>query len=150
MILVVSWFIDGCWCFNEIYVGVLGMLFLFLFKCFCEFQDVGLVCKIFEGGCQMSYELIELGREVEVIVMLMVVWGQQWVCDMEMVDFDLEFLVWSLYMGIDVDLLFVGCFVLEFEFLGCVYDCDCFWLVCEDWVVEMCVKDFGFDVDVIV
>ncbi|MEM1249551.1 MAG: helix-turn-helix domain-containing protein [Acidobacteriota bacterium] len=149
-ILVLSRLIDGCRRFNEIQAGVPGMSPSLLSKRLRELQDAGLVRKITAGGRQTSYELTDSGREAEAIVMSMAVWGQQWARDMEMADLDPEFLVWSLHMGVDVDSLPAERLVLEFEFSGCAHDCDRFWLVCEDRVVEMCVKDPGLEPDVTV
>jgi DNA-binding HxlR family transcriptional regulator len=150
-LLVISRIIDGCTRFNEIQRGVHRMSPSLLSKRLTELEDYGLILsRKLPGSRAKEYLLTEAGRELEPILMQMAVWGQHWAREMEDDDLDPAFLVWSMHTRFDVAAMPAGRTVLEFRFTGAPKDCRQFWLVNRDGGVEMCIKDPGLEVDVLV
>lgn len=65
-------------------------------------------------------------------------------------DLDPAFLAWSMSSRIDIDLLPPGRTVVSFEFSGTPTEFSRFWLVCDAGVVDMCLKDPGYETDLYV
>lgn len=150
-LLVVSRLIDGCTRFNDIHRGVPRMSPSLLSKRLSELEDAGLVTRHTLGNSSgFEYRLTEAGQDLEDIIMGLAVWGQRWARDMEMEDLDPAFLVWSMHTRIDSTAMPPGRTVVEFDFTGAPKDGSKFWLVNTDDTVEMCVKDPGLDVDLVV
>jgi hypothetical protein len=133
-LLVISRLVDGCTRFNEIQRGVPRMSPSLLSKRLRELESAGLV------------EICELGPLIDTLA----VWGQRWARDMSLDDLDPAFLVWSMHLRMNTDAMPAGRTVLEFELTGGPADSERFWLVHEDGEVEMCLKDPGHDVDLLV
>lgn len=149
-LLVVSRLIDGCTRFNEIHRGVPRISPSLLSRRLRELESAGLVeIRQAREGKGREYSLTQAGRELEPLIDGLAVWGQQWARDMTMDDLDPAFLVWSMHLRIDADAMPDGRTVLEFEFTGAPEDCRRFWLVNEDGEIEMCLKDPGLDVDLL-
>ena len=150
-LLVVSRILDGCTRFNEIHRGLPRISPSLLSKRLTELEEAGIVRKeATPAGESHRYALTQAGLDLEPMIEALAVWGQHWARDMEIDDLDPGFLVWSMHLRIDVDAMPPGRTVLEFEFTGAPKDCRQFWLVHQDKVVEMCLKDPGLDVDLVV
>ena len=150
-ILVISRVVDGCSRFSEIHRGVPRMSPSLLSRRLSELEEAGLLgSQETANGVGRSYFLTEAGRAVEPIIDNMAVWGQQWARDMDTQDLDPAFLVWSMHLRIDTEAMPPGRTVLEFDFDGAPKDCRRFWLVHEAGIVDMCLKDPGLDVDLVV
>ena len=122
-----------------------------LSKRLSELEEAGIVRRHrLADGEGHEYLLTDAGRELEGIIMAMAVWGQHWARDMEVEDLDPGFLIWSMHLRIDTRAMPTGRTVLEFEFSGAPKDCSRYWLVHQDGEVEMCLKDPGLDVDLVV
>lgn len=151
MILVVSRLLDGCRRFNEIHRGVPRMSPTLLSKRLSELERAGLVEKrSLEDERGGEYVLTPAGRELEPIIDGLAVWGQHWARDMTDDDLDPAFLVWSMHLRMDPEAMPPGRTVIELSFEGAPADVDRFWLVHQDGVVEMCLKDPELDVDLLV
>jgi DNA-binding HxlR family transcriptional regulator len=148
-LLVVSRLIDGCTQFNAIQRGVPRITPAMLTKRLRELERYGLVVSPpVPRGSVRNYQLTEAGRSLGPIIMDLAVWGQNWARDMRADDLDPAFLAWSMHTRIDTAQLPAGRVVLGFEFTGAPRDCWRFWLVAENGVVDMCLKDPGYEVDV--
>lgn len=150
-LLVVSRILSGCARFNEIHRGVPRMSPSLLSRRLKELEEAGIVRRRDsprDGGHE--YELTRAGRDLEGIVGSLAIWGQAWARDLEMQDLDPGFLVWSMHARIDSARMPPGRTVVEFDFTGAPADCAKFWLVHRDGTVEMCLKDPGLDVDLVV
>jgi len=150
-LLVVSRILDGCARFNEIQRGVPRMSPSLLSRRLRELEQAGIVRKRrARSGDAHEYVATEAGRDLQGIVAAMAVWGQHWARDMEIADLDPGFLVWSLHLRVDPSAMPEGRLVVEFDFTGAPANCTRFWLVQRDRQVEMCLKDPGLDVDLVV
>ena len=150
-LLIVSRLIDGCTQFNEIQRGVPRITPAMLTKRLRELVEAGLVVsKPAPRGSVRNYLLTDAGRELGPLIENLAVWGQNWARDMRTEDLDPAFLAWSMHMRLDTARLPPGRLVLGFEFTGAPRDRWRFWLVAKDGVVDMCLRDPGYEVDVCV
>jgi DNA-binding HxlR family transcriptional regulator len=147
-LLIVSRLIDGCSQFNEIHRGVPRISPSLLARRLDHLEHSGLIVRsAAKKGVVRTYTLTPAGRALEGIIDQLAVWGQQWARDMTRDDLDPAFLVWSMHMRLDTTTMPAGRTTLEFEFTGVPTDCRRFWLVHKDGVVDMCLKDPGFEID---
>lgn len=150
-ILVVSRLLDGCSTFNEIHRGVPRISPSLLSQRLTELEDAGIARRHqLPGRKGYTYEVTPAGRELEGIVDQMAVWGQRWARDMDMDDLDIGFLAWSMHLRLNTAAMPPGRTVMHFEFSGAPADCRRFWLVNNDGAVDMCLKDPGFDTDLLI
>ena len=69
---------------------------------------------------------------------------------MDLDDLDPAVLAWSMHTRIDVDAMPVGRTVIEFEFTGTPTDFRRFWLVVNDSKIDMCLKNPGYEPNLVV
>ncbi len=147
-LLIVSRLIEGCRRFNDIHRGVPKISPTLLKQRLDQLQDAGVCYRSpIEDGCCHEYLLTEAGKGLESIVMDLAVWGQRWSRDLENDDLDPAFLAWSMHTRMNVDAMPAKRTVLEFEFSGTHPKCRRFWLVVENGLVDMCLKNPGYEVD---
>ncbi|NEZ04929.1 helix-turn-helix transcriptional regulator [Wenzhouxiangella sp. XN201] len=150
-VLVISRVLDGCRTFNEIHRGLPRISPSTLTQRLEELTDAGLISRRpVKGGRGHVYEPTEAGRDLSSIIDQMAVWGQHWARDMNMDDLDPGFLAWSMHMRINRAAMPPGRTVLHFEFDAAPPDCRRFWLVCTEDAVDMCLKDPGFETDLVI
>jgi DNA-binding HxlR family transcriptional regulator len=150
-LLIVSRLIDGCSQFNEIHRGVPRISASMLTQRLRHLQRAGIVTsKPAPRGVPRKYEVTSAGRELEPLIESLAVWGQHWARDMRGDDLDPAFLLWSMHMRLDTAGMPPGRTVLGFEFTGAPCEPRKFWLVHEKGTVDMCLKDPGYEVDVLV
>lgn len=150
-LLVVSRLIDGCRTFNEIHAGVPRMSPALLSKRLTSIEAAGLLERVREPGKRrFRYEPTEACLALDDIVMQLAAWGQHWARDMNLDDLDPAFLAWSMHMRLDPSALPPGRTVVQFRFTGVPSDCRQFWLVSTDGEADMCLKDPGYETDLLV
>lgn len=150
-LLVVSRLIDGCRTFNEIHRGVPRISPSLLSTRLAELEHAGLLRRRrIRGENRFRYEPTDAALELSDIIDGLAVWGQNWSRDMVLEDLDPAFLAWSMSARMDTDAMPVGRTVIGFEFTGTPTELSRFWLVCEGDSVDMCLKDPGHDVDLLV
>lgn len=150
-VLVVSRLIDGFSRFNDIHRGVPRMSPTLLSQRLAELESAGIVepGKAAKGKPR-EYRITQAGRELEPLVDMLAVWGQRWARDMTLEDLDPGFLVWSMHLRMNAEAMPPGRTVLEFKFTGAPTDFKQFWIVNKSGTIEMCLKDPGLDVDLLV
>lgn len=147
-LLVVSRVIDGCTRFNQIHRGVPRISPSLLSQRLQQLERAGVVTRRTAGrGRPAEYRLTTAGYELAPIVEALAVWGQHWARDMTLDDLDPAFLVWSMHLRLNGQCMPRGRTVIEFEFSGTPTDLRRFWLVHDQGVTDMCLKDPGFAVD---
>lgn len=150
-LLIVSRVVDGCHRFNDIHRGVPRISATLLSRRLLDLEKAGVITRVpIDGKQGHDYQLTDAGRALEPIIMSLAVWGQQWARDMVSEDLDPAFLLWSMHTRLNTDAMPAGRTVMAFEFAGVPFDVRRFWLVHTDGVVEMCLKDPGFETDVAV
>jgi DNA-binding HxlR family transcriptional regulator len=146
-LLVVSRLADGCRRFNEIQRGLPRISASLLSQRLQLLEHHGIIERRPLSRRVSEYVLTDAGRELEPLIMDLARWGQRWGRDMARGDLDPGFLAWSMHMRIDTQAMPPGRTVMAFEFAGAPKDSRRFWIVHEDGVVDMCLKDPGFDPD---
>lgn len=150
-ILVVSRLLVGCRRFNEIHRGVPRMSATLLSQRLSQLEHAGLIERRSRAnGHGHEYLITDAGRELEPVIADLAAWGQRWARDMVTDDLDPAFLAWSMHQRIDTEAMPAGRTVIRFDFTGAPADCRRFWLVNTDGVVDMCLKDPGYEVDLTV
>jgi len=150
-ILVISRLLDGCRTFNEIHQGIPKISPSLLSARLSELERAGiLVRRKLRNENRYRYEPTAAARDLTDLIDKMAVWGQHWSRDMVMDDLDPAFLAWSMSLRMNTDAMPKGRTVVAFEFSGTPTEFRRFWLVNNDGKVDMCLKDPGYETDVIV
>ncbi len=150
-ILIVSRLLDGCRTFNEIHQGVPRISPSLLSNRLTELEQAGILTRRkLEDSKRYVYEPTAACLELNDVVDGMAVWGQRWARDNEIDDLDPAFLAWSISTRMNIDELPDGRTVIEFEFSGTPTEFRRFWLVSHDAKIDMCLKDPGFETDLLV
>jgi DNA-binding HxlR family transcriptional regulator len=91
------------------------------------------------------------GVMYSLIVEQLGVWGQRWVrSDMSKKDLDPSLLMWDMHRRIDTSYFTSDRTVLRFEYVDYPSKMRLWWLVIDDDVVDICLKDPGYEVDLFV
>lgn len=150
-LLVISRLLDGCTTFSEIHRGIPRISPSLLSNRLSELEHAGLVIhRQSTGENRRSYVLTDAGKDLDGIVNQLAIWGQHWARDNEMEDLDLGFLAWSISLRINTSAMPAGRTVMEFEFTGAPAEYKRFWLVHTDGKVDMCLKNPGFEADLLI
>ncbi len=97
------------------------------------------------------YTLTESGEELRPIIEALGVWGQRWArSDMSKEDLDPSLLMWDMHRRIDTAYFDAERKVLRFEFVDYPAKMRLWWLVVSDDNVDVCLKDPGYEVDLLV
>lgn len=101
-----------------------------------------------------EYHLTKAGEEFREVVDNLGAWGQRWAtAQFDVQNLDISVLMWNIHRRIDVDRLPPGRVVVRFEFRGVSPHCRnmrTWWLLLQRSEIDLCFKDAGFDVDVVV
>lgn len=151
--LVVRELLCGSTRFNELRRGVPRMSPSLLSKRLDELQDAGIVVRHGVPGAKHDeYRLTRAGEELRPIVEALGVWGKRWVSG-EFADeeLDVELLMWDMHRRIEVAEAPAGRTVVRFSFTDQPRDHRDYWLVVTpERTVDLCWKDPGFPVDLVV
>lgn len=97
------------------------------------------------------YSLTDSGEELRPIIEQLGVWGQRWArSDMSKKDLDPSLLMWDMHRNIDTSYFGDDRKVLRFEYVDYPAKMRLWWLVVDGNNVDICLKDPGHDVDLIV
>jgi DNA-binding HxlR family transcriptional regulator len=100
-------------------------------------------------GHGMEYHLTPAGQEVGQIVEALGAWGYRWaLAELRQEDLDPETLMWWIHRHIHVDRLPQRRIVVRFEFADGRR--KLWWLILNRPEVDLCLRDEGFDVDLVV
>lgn len=150
-ILVISRLLDGCRTFNEIHRGIPKISPSLLSTRLTELERAGILRRRkIRNENRYRYEPTEAALDLTELVDHMAVWGQRWSRDMNLDDLDPAFLAWSMSLRMNTDAMPAGRTVVEFEFSGTPAELRRFWLVNTDGHVDMCLKDPGYETDLLV
>lgn len=97
------------------------------------------------------YSLTDAGEELHSVITAMGVWGQRWArSNLTREDLDPTLLMWDIHRRLDTQHLPAGRTVIRFEFDGCPPARRFWWLVVESGEVDVCLKDPGYDIDLLI
>jgi len=97
------------------------------------------------------YSLTDAGEELRPIIETLGVWGQRWArSDLGKQDLDPSLLMWDMHRNLDTSYFGDERKVLRFEFVDYPAKMRLWWLVITDGNVDICLKDPGHEVDLMV
>lgn len=151
--LVIRELLLGSVRFNDLQRGVPRMSSSLLARRLKELQFTGIVerCRGESGGWE--YHLTPAGRELFPLVEKMGLWAQRWLRHelVDPVNLDPDLLMWDIRRTVVNRFQpTAGRYVAEFQLQGVPASRRRYWLVFEAGNVDLCYKDPGFDIDLIV
>lgn len=149
-LLVVRELLAGTHRFNQIRRGVPRMSPTLLKQRLQTLEQAGVVerrpCP--DGSC--DYLLTKAGRDLRPVVVSIGEWGQRWAREIRPEDLDPGWLVWNIHRRLNTAAMPPGRTVIEIEFTDAPSKERRFWLVHDNGDVDVCLKNPGFDVDLLV
>jgi DNA-binding HxlR family transcriptional regulator len=104
-----------------------------------------------ETGHGCGYHLTAAGRELEPLLRTMGDWGARWVrSQLAADDLDVGLLMWDMRRRVRPDQFPGSRVVVEFEFRDVVQARRLWWLISEGSMVDLCMTDPGYEVDLFV
>ena len=150
--LVLRELVMGSRHFNEIRRGVPLMSPTLLSQRLRELEDGGIVARTGTGR-KRTYRLTRAGEELGPIIESLGAWGARWTGSrLGKDDYDPSLLMWDIRRNVDVTVLPPRPrLVVRFELSGVARALRRWWLVVDDVKeIDLCLKDPGYDVDVLV
>ncbi len=149
-LLVVRELIAGSTRFNELQKGVPLMSPTLLSNRLKQLADANVVDVTGSKG-NYSYHLTAAGKELRAVVELLGAWGHRWVrSTLDKQDLDVGLLMWDIRRSVDPEKFPAHRTVVQFDYTDAPKGMSHWWLVAENGVIDLCLKDTGFDVDIII
>lgn len=141
--------------FGDLHRGVPLMSRALLAKRLAELEDAGIIRSApRRQGRGREYQLTAAGEELRPVIDRLGEWGQRWArAQIGAEDLDAGLLMWDIHRRLDLDALPSGRVVLRFDFRGAPATMRCprtWWLVLDRPEIDLCLKDPGFPVDLVV
>lgn len=103
------------------------------------------------SGKGVIYCVTDAGEELRSVITEMGVWGQRWArSNLAWGDLDPTLLMWDIHRRLDTEQLPAGRTVMRFEFNDCPPATRFWWLVVDGGEVDVCLKDPGYDLDLLI
>jgi len=153
--LVLRELMSGSCHFNEISYGVPLMSRALLIKRLKELETAGIITRKEKTSGQGSiYLLTPAGEALRPLIEQMGTWATHWTCERISPDqLDDQLLMWGMRRGINLNAVPPTKIVLQFDLRGLTKGKRkerSYWMVIEQERVDVCLKDPGFEVDVII
>ena len=114
-------------------------------------EDAGVLTRSFDKeAAGTSYQLTPAGEELGQIVYNLGNWGQRWGRDLETNDLDPHHLMWSIHLRMNTEIMPNQRTTIAFEFVDVPQDKRFFWIIVNGKMVDACLKNPGYEEDVIV
>jgi DNA-binding HxlR family transcriptional regulator len=141
--------------FSDLHRGVPLMSRTLLAGRLVQLEYAGIVRSIARPrGRGREYQLTAAGEELRPVIESLGEWGQRWArAQVESGDLDPGLLMWDIHRRLNLDALPAERVVVRFDFRGVPSSMRCprtWWLVLEGRDVDLCLKEPGFVVDVVV
>jgi DNA-binding HxlR family transcriptional regulator len=145
--LVVRELLCGSHRFNELQRGVPLLSRSLLAKRLRDLEQAGVVER--RGS---EYHLTEAGEELRPIIMGLGEWGQRWArSEVSRADLDPRLLMWDMQRNIETEALPAHRIVVRFRFTDAAPGFPrVTWLILDRDQIDVCYKDPGFEVDLVV
>jgi DNA-binding HxlR family transcriptional regulator len=99
----------------------------------------------------VRYRLTKAGEELMPIILQMGTWGHRWVrSELSNDDLDPGLLIWDMHRGMNTEYFTAERTVLKIEFTDMIPRKRFWWLVIRDGDVDVCMKDPGYEVDLLI
>jgi DNA-binding HxlR family transcriptional regulator len=136
--------------FNDLRRGVPLMSPTLLSRRLKQLEAAGIIARV-QDERGIGYELTGAGAELGPLVELMAKWGSKWVRRrLSHDDLDAGLLMWDIRRTVDASRFPDQRIVVQFQFADAPAGKRVWWLVSHDGVIDLCLEDPGFDVDVVV
>jgi DNA-binding HxlR family transcriptional regulator len=146
--LIVRELLMGSRRFNEIQQGVPRAPRSLLVQRLRLLEQVGVIER-HAIGRSVEYHLTPAGQDLMGLIEQMGEWGQRWAQPViDRSDLDPDYLMWDMRRRIHVDRLPARRVVVQLDLQG--VNRRSYWLVLERTEVSVCLKDPGFDIDLLV
>src|SRR5262245_174430 len=153
--LILRELLGGARRFNEIRQGIPMISRTLLGQRLRELEDTGVVTsRPLTRGRGREYRPTRAGEEFHAVLDRLGEWGQRWAAtQFDPENIDLKMLMWYMHKRIDVQRLPAGRTIVRFEFRAFPPRCRAYrtcWLILEREGTDVCLKDPGYDVDLVV
>jgi DNA-binding HxlR family transcriptional regulator len=153
--LVLREFVCGSHCFSDFHRGVPLMSRTLLAQRLRQLEDAGIVRSAAKAkGRGREYFLTPAGEELRPLIERLGEWGQRWArSQINADDLDPGLLMWDIHRRLNIERLPAHRVVVLFDFRGVPKAWRAvrsFWLVLQGSDVDLCLKDPGFEVDLVV
>lgn len=136
--------------FNDLRRGVPLMSPTLLSRRLKQLEAAGVVARV-QDERGIGYELTRAGAELGPLVELMARWGSKWVRRrLSDDDLDAGLLMWDIRRTVDASHFPDRRIVVQFQFADAPAGKREWWLVSRDGMIDLCLENPGFDVDVAV
>lgn len=138
--------------FNDLRRGVPRMSPTLLSKRLKELEQAGVI-ETRPTGQQgiVEYHLTQAGQELRPIVMSLGIWGQRWVeTQLSLKNLDPSLLMWDMRRSLDLTPMPPHRCTIQFHFPELSDIRQNYWLVIDGRVVDLCLSDPGYEVDLFV
>jgi len=136
--------------FNDLRKGVPLMSPSLLSTRLKSLESAGVILRESDNA-KVRYRLTKAGEELMPIILQLGTWGHRWVrSDLSDDDLDPGLLIWDMHRGLNTDYFTAERTVLKIEFTDMKSNKRFWWLVIRDGDVDVCVKDPGYDVDLVI
>lgn len=153
--LILRELMSGSCHFNEISAGVPLMSRALLIKRLKELETAGIITRETKTSGQGSrYLLTPAGEALRPVIEQMGTWATYWTSDrISLEQLDDRLLMWALRRGVNLKAVPPTKIVLQFDLRGLPKEKRkerSYWMVIEQERVDVCLKDPGFEVDVVI
>lgn len=138
--------------FNDLRRGVPRMSPTLLSKRLKELEQAGVI-ETRPTGQQgiVEYHLTQAGQELRPIVMSLGIWGQRWVeTQLSLKNLDPSLLMWDMRRSLDLTPMPPHRCTIQFHYPELSDIRQNYWLVIDGRVVDLCLSDPGYEVDLFV
>ena len=138
--------------FNDLRRGVPRMSPTLLSKRLKELEQAGVIETKATGQAGIvEYHLTQAGQELRPIVMSLGTWGQRWVeTQLSLKNLDPSLLMWDMRRSLDLTPMPLHRCSVQFHYPELPDARQNFWLVIDKRVVDLCLVDPGYEVDLFV
>lgn len=151
--LVVRELLSGSSRFNDLQRGVPRMSPALLSRRLRELEHAGIIERRRTGrGSGSEYHLTVAGEELRPVIEAMGVWAQRWMRDDLVADqnLDPDLLMWDIRRCVATRHPLADRLVVQFRFAGMPSSRRHYWLVFAGDEPDLCMRDPGFDIDLLV
>ena len=149
-LIVVRELIAGSTRFNQLKKGVPLMSPTLLSWRLKRLAEAGVI-KIMGSKGDYTYSLTSAGLELRPIIELLGAWGHRWVrSNLNKGDLDAGLLMWDMRRTVDPAVFPSHRIVVQFEYPDAPKGERDWWLVSENGEIDLCLKNPGYDVDIVI
>ncbi|MGZ8257160.1 MAG: winged helix-turn-helix transcriptional regulator [Gallionella sp.] len=149
-LIIVRELMAGSTHFNEIKKGVPLMSPTLLSNRLQRLTQAGVIARTGSKGHYL-YRLTIAGQQLRPVVEMLGAWGHRWMpSSLYEGDLDAGLLMWDMRRTVDPAIFSSGLMVVQFEYFDAPRGKRDWWLVSKNGEVDMCLRDPGLAVDVLI